>query len=228
MTDFLKPSRRETVSGIVFLMLWALLLPSLFTSLNECLPRPMGPGMLNFLFYSVSFLCAVLIIREFLRSAFREAWRRPLPVLGYAALGFLGNLAAGQLLSVLFSVIIPGFENYNDQTVILALEDAPVLMTLGTVLLVPVTEELLFRGAVFQGLYPRSTAAAYGVSIAAFAAVHVAGYAGVMEPVQLLLSLLQYLPAGFLLALACRRGGIVSAMLMHALVNGFSIFLVLR
>ena len=59
----------------------------------------------------------------------------------------------------------------------------------------------------------------------AFALIHVMGYAGLMPAGDLVLSFLQYLPAGFFLAWAyASTGTVFSPVLIHALVNAYGIY----
>ena len=61
-------------------------------------------------------------------------------------------------------------------------------------------------------------------SIAAFAAIHVAGYVGAFPLVRLGLCFVQYLPAGVLLAWAMERtDSICTAICMHLVINAVSL-----
>ena len=102
--------------------------------------------------------------------------------------------------------------------------DDYTLMIIGTVLLVPITEELLYRGLIFASLYNRSRVLAYIVSTLAFAALHVYTYIGTYPPEQLLLCLLQYLPAGICLGWAyAKTDSIWTPVLIHMTVNTIAV-----
>ena len=93
-----------------------------------------------------------------------------------------------------------------------------------TVFLVPVAEELLHRGAIFGGLYKRSRLAAYLVSVAVFALIHIVAYIGHFEPKHLLLCFVQYIPAGICLAISYDITGCIAApILLHAAINAVGI-----
>ena len=93
-------------------------------------------------------------------------------------------------------------------------------MLIGTVLLVPITEEALFRGLLFGTLYRKSAVLGYVLSTLIFAAVHVVGYIGTQDAVSLLISLIEYLPAGLVLGWAYARSGTIwTPILIHAVVN---------
>ena len=94
------------------------------------------------------------------------------------------------------------------------------LMFLGAVVLAPVTEELLFRGLIFRGLYDRSPLAAHLVSMGLFSLIHVSGYVGMYDAKLLFFCFLQYLAPAYCLNFAYRQSGsIISPILMHMATN---------
>ena len=137
-----------------------------------------------------------------------------------AAVGFciywLLSIAVGALIQVLY----PDFFNVNDDSISQLLEENGTLIRIGTVLLVPVTEELLYRGLIFRSIYRKNPVSAYVISIFLFAALHVVSYITMYEPLHLALCFLQYLPAGFCLAWAyVRADSIWAPILIHIAVN---------
>ena len=98
------------------------------------------------------------------------------------------------------------------------------LMFVGTVILVPPVEECLFRGVIFRNLYKKSHAAGYLISMLAFACIHILGYIGQYSPLELVLAVLQYLPAGLCLGWSYIRGdSIFAPIFIHAAVNYITI-----
>ena len=96
-------------------------------------------------------------------------------------------------------------------------------------MLVPLAEECFFRGLLFRNLYSWSPVAAYLISMAAFSAIHVVGYIGTASPLHLLVSFLQYLPAGYCLAWCYHQTGtIITPIIMHTLTNAMSVYYLLR
>lgn len=93
------------------------------------------------------------------------------------------------------------------------------------VFLAPIAEETMFRGGVFGLLRRFGRAAAYAVSIALFALYHVWSFA-LSDPTAWLY-LLQYLPAGFLLARVYEKtDSLWSAIFLHMTANGVSMLAV--
>ena len=124
-----------------------------------------------------------------------------------AALGFFAYELSFPVVKDLLTLLYPAYFNINDTSFALMVEEYYALMAIGTVFLVPVTEECLFRGLIFGGFYPKNKAAAYILSAIAFSAIHIVSYLDLYEPMLLLLCFLQYLPAGFFLAWAYARSG---------------------
>ena len=223
------PTSRETKLGLIWLAATTLVLPSLLSEVNRLLPHPLSLGMLNFVFYLVNFCVTAAIFHHFLRSAAAAALDRLFPVIWYAVLAYLGNRALTEIVTVLIYNISPEFGNVNDASIFAMLEEDLIPLAMGTVFLVPLAEETMYRGLVFRKLFDRNPFAAYAISMAAFAAIHVMGYIGSYPPLQLLLCFLQYLPAGYCLCWCYRQTGtIVSPILMHTLVNATSIYYYVR
>ena len=122
------------------------------------------------------------------------------------------------------SYLLPGFSNINDAAITELARTNYALMLIGVVFLVPLTEEMLYRGLIFRNLWQSSKVAAYLLSMAAFAAVHVLGYIGSEDIATLLICFLQYLPAGLCLAWTYTKAdNIFAPILVHAIVNAIAI-----
>lgn len=215
-----KPNRRETLLGGIYLALNIFVLPGLITYVHSLLGAPLRAGQLNFIFFCMNFLAVIVIFRKFLAASLRDALKVPLATLWYSILAYLGNQTLGEIIAVLCWRVYPGFANVNDGSIAVMLQQDFLLMAAGTMFLVPVAEEVLYRGLLFRGLYDRSPLAAYLVSTVVFAVIHVMGYLGQYEPVHLLLCFIQYLPAGYCLAFAYRySGSIVAPIFVHIMTN---------
>ena len=222
-------SRRETVCGLIYIPVTLLVLPAVLSIVNEFLP--MTTVMFNFVYYCINFAVVLLLFRSFLKTSARNALKIPFPVLWYAILGYLANDLLTNLVSVLIYRFFPGFINVNNANIstMLTLSQEWRLLAVGTVLLVPVAEETLYRGVVFRSLCKKNVALAYLVSMVVFASIHVIGYVGTYSPLYMLLALIQYFPAGYCLAWCYRQTGtIMTPILMHALVNGISVYYAVR
>ena len=119
-------------------------------------------------------------------------------------------------------------ETLTNEQIVTMLRERPVLIGTGVVLLVPVSEELVFRGLIFRPLYNRNPWLGYGVSVFGFSIIHILGYLGEAEPLVLLLCFIQYLPAAFCLAWAYARSKTIwSPVLIHTTINLISVLIMI-
>lgn len=214
------PNKSETIAGYIFLAVQLLVLQPALVIVNLILPVPMSDTTLNIVYFVINFLCVAIIFHRYLIRSGKEAFSAPLRCFCNAFLAFIGYWLASIFVSSLIYGIYPDFSNANDEAIDQMVQDNFPIMALGTVLLVPITEEVLYRGLIFGKIYNRSRVLAYLVSTAAFAALHVVGYIGMYEPKLLLLSLLQYLPAGLCLGWAyARTGSIWTSISIHIAIN---------
>lgn len=224
MRRLTKMTSTEKKLGWFYWAFQLVLLPVILVILNEHFGSPMTEMELNLLFFVLNFILLLLIFHKFIFHSCKTGILRPFRTLRWAFFGFglywLCSLAVGWLILDLN----PDFVNVNDQSIFLMLEENYSLTVLGTVLLAPVAEELLYRGLIFGTLYERSKLLAYVLSTLLFAVVHVVGYVSIYEPMTLLLCLLQYLPAGLCLGFAyARTGSILTPILAHIAVNQIAI-----
>lgn len=223
------PNGRETKIGFVWLGFTLLFAPSVVYLLNSILPNPLSDGLLNTVYYGINFAVIILIFRQYLAASMEAALARPFPVIWYAILGYLGFQVLSELLSGVIFFLYPDFRNVNDDTIFAMLDQDLVPLAMATIFLVPLAEETLYRGLFFRKLFDKKPIAAYLVSMAAFAAIHVMGYVGTYSPLLLLLCFVQYLPAGYCLCWCYRQTGtVLCPVLMHTIVNAVSIYYYLR
>ena len=218
-------SHSETVCGWFYFFFYLFLLPSILTSVNGMLPRALSETELNFVYFFINFLVILWIFHDFLGDSVRQVTRHPVMVLEAVILGGVAYFACQWAIEKLIFWLAPGFANANDASIGQMLRGNSFLMTLGTVVLVPPVEECMYRGLIFRKLYGVSKWAAYLMSIAAFALIHVIGFIGSYSPLELCLAVLQYLPAGLCLGWAYVRGGTIFApIFIHAIVNAVGIY----
>lgn len=217
-------SSQETIGGAVYLAFQLLLLPGLLTWCNAKLSRPLNSAELNFVFYLINFIAMLLIFHDFLGKSATQVGQHPAYFCQAVILGFVAYYACNWVTTWIIRQLVPGFSNYNDEAIAAMSQGSRFLMVVGTVILVPPVEECLYRGLIFRNLYGKSRWAAYAVSILVFAMVHILGYIGRYSPLELLMAVLQYLPAGLCLAWSYTKADTIFApMLIHAAINFISI-----
>ena len=213
-------SNQETVWGMVYVCFQLVLLSSLLLWGNRQLGSPLSTAELNFVYYLINFLATLLIYHDFLGKNLRQATQHPAYFCQAVILGFVAYQAASWAVTTGVRLLRPGFTNYNDASLANMASASRFLVGIGTVILVPMAEECLFRGLIFRNLYGKSHWAAYCLSILAFAAIHILGYIGKYAPVELLIAVLQYLPAGLCLAWTyVKSGSIFAPMVVHGAIN---------
>lgn len=214
----------EVRSGWGYLLAQLFCIPWLITSIHDWLSLSWNDAQLNFLFYAVNFLAVVLIFRKFLVKTLVLTAKRPIRFLRSAFIGLLVYQMAFQAIVMVIGWLLPDFANLNDQHVVEMTRDNLPLVAIGTVFLVPVAEELFYRGLVFGQLQRYSRVVAYTVSTFFFCCIHVVPYLGMYDPLSLILSFLQYIPAGLCLAWAYESAdSLLAPILIHMTINQIGI-----
>ncbi len=208
------------ILGVGYLLIQLLVIPQILLWGNYLLGSPLTDAQVNFLFFAINFLVITVVFRSFLWENFKILLESPWHVLRYAGAGLLLYWLGSFLVGSLILRIAPDFVNANDQSVAAMRQENFLLISVGTVLLVPVAEEMLFRGVIFGGLHRKWPVIAYVVSTVLFACLHLLAYIGTYTPVQLLLAFLQYVPAGLCLAWAYVKSDCIWApIFIHIAVN---------
>ena len=217
----------EQIAGVVFLVIYLLVLPfvttPLFNLAERLLDTTISGAMRNILYYYILFAVTLIIFHGFLA----RTSRRLLDNLGLAcksaAVGLVGLYGLNELVYRLTNLIFTNRTNLNDTTISAQIDDAPHMTLLIVIFLAPFVEEVLFRGLVFGNLKSKSRALAYAVSCLLFALLHVWQFAVVKQDVTYFLLMIQYLVPGLVLAWAYDHSGTLwSSIALHAAANALS------
>ena len=220
--DFLNHSlsKTEKTFGTAWLLFETFFFASLLQIGNLLLPTPLSQPIINFIFFLTNFIAVAVIFRQYFLGQLRLIPHSLWGILGAALVGFILYMRLNALLMQVIFALDPDFISINDANVETLVTENYVLMFLGTVILVPITEECLFRGLVFRGIHDRSPVFAWILSVSLFASIHILGYIGAYPVKTILLCLVQYIPAGLCLAGAYRfSGNLLAPILIHTLVN---------
>lgn len=221
----IKLTHNQKALGWFYMLFELFVLPSLLQLLNDLLPTPLPDAILNFLFFCLNFAVILLIFHSFLIKSLETAGRKFWDFLQAAVLGFVAYWVCGTVLSYGITTIFPNFANVNDSSIGTMAGSHFWLMAIGTVLLVPVVEECLFRGLIFLELHPHSRVWAYCLSTLFFCAIHVMSYIGTYDALTLILCFIQYIPAGLWLAWAYEKAdSIFAPILIHTAINAIGIY----
>ena len=212
---------RQRSIGWCWFAFYLLALPSVlyllpFTNLTQ-----------NLIGFLLNFLAVIGIFWRFLLENARRIPAHP----GRFAAVCVGVFFANQIITLVLSSVIlelfPDFSNLNNANIGQMASENYWLMFVSTVVLVPVSEEMLFRGLIFGSLLPKSRIGAYGVSALVFAAPHVVSYLGQVSATVSFVSLIQYLPAGLLLAFAYEKtDSLWASVFIHSAVNAIAMMAV--
>lgn len=212
-------TRTEQAIGWPYLVIQLFFLPVLVVFINYWFDLKLSEAMLNVILFTLDFLLILTIFHRFLFNELKAA-KNIGKVLLVAVIGFALYFSINTVVSILVMILKPDHINANNEAIGQLASQEYTLMLIGTVLLVPITEEALFRGLLFGTLYRKSAVLGYVLSTLIFAAVHVVGYIGTQDAVSLLISLIEYLPAGLVLGWAYARSGTIwTPILIHAVVN---------
>ena len=213
-------TRHEKMYGAVWMAFETLVFARLLQLLNTLLPAPMLQSSVNALFFGVNFIVVTVLFRRYLAGQLKLIPHTIGKSIAIALVGFAVYSLASFFMLQFILAIDPDFASVNDLAIRELVQEDFLLMFIGTVILVPITEECLFRGLVFRGLYDHSPWLAWVVSAVIFSAVHLVSYIGRYSLPTMLLCFVQYIPAGLCLAGAYRlSGSLLSPILIHALVN---------
>ena len=216
------PSRKETQWGFGYLVFQLLLLPGLLNFANSY--AGLSDSELNFVFFLTNFLAILGIFHNFLGASAAQMIRHPAYFCQAVILGYVAYQVCIYGVSWIISWLSPGYVNANDASIAAMSRNGYFLMVVGTVSLVPPVEECLYRGLIFRKLWSINRWAAYIVSTLVFALIHILGFIGVYSPVELVLAVLQYVPAGICLAWSYVKADTIFApILIHAIVNAVGI-----
>ena len=212
------------MAGFCYLAFQLLLLPSALYWVNDQMATPVAESELNFLYYMINFLAVLLIFHDFLARSLSQLFHHPIDALQAIILGFVAYYVCFYAIDWVVSLLVPGYTNYNDESIAALSRGNYFLTFIGTVVLVPIAEECFFRGLIFRNLYKKSHWAAYCISIVAFAAIHILGYIGQYSAAELVIAVIQYIPAGVWLAWSYTKGDTIFVpIVIHAAVNYITI-----
>jgi len=217
-------THHETLWGWIYLPVQLLVLPIVLTVCNLFFNLNLSDAELNFMLFCVNFCAVAVIFHRFLIHNGKVALKKPLAVIGSALACFVFYIFSNSIIATVITYVEPDFYNVNDAYISTMVETDFFLMFVGTAILVPLTEEVLYRGLVFAGLYNRSRILAYLVSTLFFASIHIIGYIGSYSALQLGLCLLQYIPAGICLGWAyASTDSIWTPIITHMIINTLAV-----
>ena len=146
------PSWKEQRYGWVYFALQLLVLPTAVVLLLRLLPFPLTEAQQNVVFFVLNFFCVILVFFRYLKASLKRLGENLSACLGTAAMGF-GLYYLGQILvGLAITRFYPNFQNVNDLSIQVMVQENFLPMAISTIFLVPVAEETLYRGLLFGSL----------------------------------------------------------------------------
>lgn len=180
----------------------------------------------------INLVLVVAVFHRFLFGQLRRIKGNVGRFFGSVALGYAIYIGLTVLFGIVQGILRETFSldyvNQNQDTVEQFIQSDVLRSVIIVTLCAPIVEECLLRGLIFRPLYPRSRVLAYGLSMLVFSFLHV--YASLLEGGvsfgTVLLNILTYLPAGFVLAWVYERTKTIwASILLHLTINTVSLLL---
>ena len=219
----------ERNRGWVFFALYILVFPRLMGWFQRVMTGDGEPMIAetNLVYYALLFVLALLVFWSFLRHGFSLL----LDWLPENLFAMLTGLAGAGVLHFLVMLLPYPVTNPTSMDWPSELQVSPAATLVVLIVLMPLVEEVLFRGLVFGSLRRYSRPLAYVVSVLGYALACVWQY--VFQPTGLdlryLALFLQYLPMSLGLTWCYDNGGSIwSAVGLHMALNGIQLALMVR
>lgn len=221
-------SHTESIIGWVYVFVHVFAMTYILSALNIYVFPAMGfqlsTGNLNLLYYGIGFIFLLITLFKFMKQSFADLCSNVLDTLIGVGAGYILYILLSYAVSSFLSLFLSDLTNPNSSAVINETRLNPNTMLAIGVLLAPIVEEILFRGVVFGTLRKKSRLLAYVVSSVFFSIYHLWSYLIYSFNPVLLLFLVQYVPAGIVLAWSYERGrNVWCPVFLHMLINYISI-----
>jgi membrane protease YdiL (CAAX protease family) len=215
------PMRKyERAIGLLYIPVHAVLLIYAVEYVLRLLNLRLNSAQVNLVCYAVSALFLLCMLGRYWRATLGDVAKAPVRALQAVILGYAFYFFADWGMGYLIALFTSNAVNPNSRAVIEEIRLDGSVMLVVAVLLAPIAEETMFRGALFGTLRTKSRALAYAVSALAFAAYHIWTYIILGNNAAMSVYLLQYIPAALALAWSYEWSGtLVAPTLLHALMN---------
>ncbi len=185
---------------------------------------------INLVFGAINVVAVTAIFRRFLAEHLRRLTERGWRLFGDLAFGLLLYIALVYAAAFVQDFLIATFDiayyNTNQESVESFVRSVPLIALVNICLLAPLTEEVLTRGLIFTGLYRKSRTLAYAVSMLVFSLAHCAAVMFVQPVGVTIISVIAYLPAGYVLAWSYERSGSIwTPIFLHTAINAVTLLL---
>lgn len=218
-------TRQEQLRGLIFFLLYFLVFPVLKMGVEWFFDHFFGlylsEAMSAVVYYCIMGVLTVLVFGSFLKNGL-EILQDFLPENLFAA--GTGLVGAG-VLHLLVMLLPWPLENPDRISWAEQYAYSPAATVVIVVVLMPLIDEVLFRGLVFGSLRRYSRPLAWAASVVLFMLYSVWTFAVAYGDARYLVLAFQYLPMALALTWCYDRGGSIwSAAVLHAVLDAFQLF----
>lgn len=222
-------TRREQVRGLIFFALYFLVFPFLKMGVEWFFDHFFGlflsEAMSATVYYYIVGILMVVLFRSFLKNGLTILTE----FLPENLLAFATGLVGAGVLHLLVSLLPWPLDDPNPVSWAEQYAYSPAATIVIVVILMPLIDEVLFRGLVFGSLRRYSRPLAWVCSVLLFMIYSVWTFAVASGDARYLLLAFQYLPMALALTWCYDRGGSIwSAVVLHAAIDAFILFNAIR
>ncbi len=220
-------SSRERARGWMFLAVFVLVLPLLMGIFQRLIGGILPIAEASVIYYLLSVSIMFLLFWAYLKNNFQLLLNNLSKSLFFSFSGLIGaTLLQIPIMLIPYPVNNPNTVIYPEQ---LSLSPfATILILIG---LMPVVEEVLFRGLIFASIHPYSRFVSWIASCVAYClfAVWQFVFSYNQTDLRYLLLAIQYLPMSIALTWCYEQAGTIwSSVILHATFNAISLFFMVR
>ena len=209
----------ERVIGLMYIPVHSYIVPRLMFWMFDLL-GVWPSGAHDLIYYGFSAVFLLLVLNRYWRATIRDFTGAPFRALQAVVIGYVSYIAMEVVMDLLMSLFLDNLLNPNSAAVADSVTLNPQMMFVVTVLLAPIAEETMFRGALFGTLRKKNRVAAYIVSALLFGMYHIWDFALGGGGALTLVYAMQYIPASIALAWCYEHSGaLVAPVVLHALIN---------
>jgi len=226
-STFIAPQRSEVLFGLAYLILHMFFIGPALGLFASLFGLSLNMITLNLLYLLLASLVLTLGMQRYLMASFDRFRVYGIRNLKAFGLGCAIRYGSAIPLTMILFLFLPEFSTTPNNEAVLAMAYDHLFPTAFlAIVLAPIAEELLFRGALYGGLRNKNRIAAHVVSALLFAFLHVLSFLALIPTASLLLMMLLYIPAGVGLAYAYEKSGSIwTAIFLHAGMNFIAIAL---
>ena len=224
---FIAPGKRMVIGGLIYLLIHVFLLGDIIILLSAAFDFPLTGITLNLIVMLIGAVYLLLLMRHYLVESFGRFCEYGLKNIRVFLIGYGARFVLAIPALWFIGLFMEEFTMSPNTDLVAGMAGQNLLATgFLAVVMAPIVEELLFRGAIFAPLRKKNRLLAYLVSTLLFALLHIINFL-ILDFTPMLFVLIP-LYAAISLPLAWvyeKSGSIWTAIFLHSLMNLVAIVL---